>query len=426
MAGGAWLLLLAVAVVWGHHLLPGGSLNVHAPPFQGHYRFTLRPLVPGLLVAAPAVVLLPVAARQLGWRTLLVVAAATAAAWSVALAVWDGHASLGGPLGRSHEYLPAVARVGDDPLGFLSGFADAVAHRRLPVHVNGHPPLMLLVFWAWDRLGLSGPAWAGALVIAVGASAVAAVLVTVRALGDEPAARRAMPFLVLAPFAITVATSADAFFLGIGAWACAALAVGLARRSWLLLAAAGLLAGLLPYLSYGLLPYGAVLAAVGWLGVRRHGWPTARSARWPVLALAAGVAGLAVAPVAFTLAGFSWFEGAAATHRAWVLGKGDDRPYLYSLLADVAVLGVLVGPATALAATRRQPPVTALLAAASAVALLVLAVSGVTRLEVERIWLPFAPWLVLLTAALPGRTRSWLVLNAACAIAFQLLVRDVW
>jgi hypothetical protein len=402
LAGAGWLVLLGIAIVWGHRLLPGGALNVHAPPFQGRYRLTLRPLVPGLLVAVPAAV------------------------WSVALAVWDGHRSLGGPLGRSHEYLPAVARVGDDPLGFLSGFADAVAHRRLPVHVNGHPPLMVLVFWAWDRIGLAGPTWAGMLVIAVGASSVPAVLVTVRSLGDEAAARRATPFLVLAPFAITVATSADSFFLGVGAWACAALAVGLARHSWPMLAVAGLLAGLLPYLSYGLLPYGAVLAAVGWLGVRTHGWPTRASARSGLLPGLALVAGLAVAPLAFTLAGFSWFEGAAATHRAWQLGKGDDRPYLYSLLADIAVLGVLVGPATAVGATRRQPPVIALLAGASAVALLTLAVSGVTRLEVERIWLPLAPWLVLLTAALPGRARGWLALNVACAIAFQVLVRDVW
>jgi hypothetical protein len=423
VAGVGWLLLLGLAVLWGHRLLPGDSLNVHAPPFQGHYRLTLRPLVPGLLVAVPAVMLLPAAARALGWRSLTLVAAASAAVWSLALAVWDGHRSVGGPLGRSHEYLPAVARVGDDPLGFLTGFSEAAAHRDLPVHVNGHPPLMLMVFWAWDRLGLGGPGWAAALVIAVGASAVAAVLVTVRAVGDEPAARRAMPFLVLAPFAVTVATSADAFFLGVGAWACAAFAVGLARRSWPLLAVAGLLAGLLPYLSYGLLPYGAVLVAVGWLGLRRHGWPTTRSRGWAVLPL---LAGLAVAPVAFTAAGFSWFDGVAATHRAWLLGKGDDRPYLYSLVADVTVLGVLVGPATVVAATRRQPLVTAVLAAASAAALSMLALSGVTRLEVERIWLPFAPWLVLLTAALPGRARGWLAVNVACAIAFQILVRDVW
>ena len=66
------------------------------------------------------------------------------------------------------------------------------------------------------------------------------------------------------------------------------------------------------------------------------------------------------------------------------------------------------------------------LAAASLLALLMLAIAGITRLEVERIWLPFAPWLLVLTSALPARSRGWLLANAACALAFQMLVYDVW
>ncbi len=422
-----WVAVVAVAVAWGHHLLPGGRLNVHAPPFQGHYRFEPSAVLPGLAVAALAVVVLPRTALRQRWASLVWTSAASAAAWAVALAVLDGHRSLGGPLGRAHEYLPAVPRVGDDPGAFLRGYADAVADRDLPVHVNGHPPLMVLVFWAWDRLGLSGPGWAGALVIGAGASAVAAVLVTLRALGDESSARRAAPFLVLGPFAVTIATSADAFFLGVAAWAAAALAVGLRRGSWRLLAVAGLLAGALPYLSYGLLPYGAVLLCVGWLGVREHRWPVSWRSR--VLLVGAGVVGLAIVPVLMTAAGFSWFDGAQATHRAWSLGKGDDRPYLYSLVADVGVLAVLVGPATAVAVARRVPRVPLVLAGSAALGLAVLAVSGITRLEVERIWLPWAPWLVLVTATLGPTvrtTRGWLAVNAACALVFQLLVLDVW
>ena len=398
----AWVAVLAVAIAWGHHLFPTGRLNVHAPPFQGHYRFLPTAVLPGLVVAAAAVVVLPPAALRHRWSVLLWVSAAGTAVWAFALAVIDGHESVGGPLGRAHEYLPAVPRVGDEPGAFLSGYADLVADRELPVHVNGHPPLMVLVFWAWDRLGLSGPGWAGVLVIAAGASAVAALLITVRALGDESSARRAAPFLVLGPFAVTIATSADAFFLGVAAWAAAALAVGLRRGSWWLLAISGLLAGALPYLSYGLLPYAAVLLAVGWLGVREYGCPGGSGGR-RLLAVGAGVAGLLVVPVLMTAAGFSWFDGAQATHRAWSLGKGDDRPYLYSMVADVAILAVLVGPATAVAATRRAPRVPLVLAGSAALGLAVLAVSGITRLEVERIWLPWAPWLVLLTAAfVPG------------------------
>ena len=425
MALAAWLMLLAVAVAWGHALLPAGTLNVHAPPFQGHYRFLPRAVVPGASLAALGVVFLPWAAQRLPWRVLPVTGAGAAAAWAVGLAVWDGHQSLGGPLGRAHEYLPAVPTVGDDPAGFLAGFADAVAHRELPVHVNGHPPLMVLVFWALDRLGATGPGWAGALVIAVGSSAVAAVLVTVRALGDEAAARRALPFLVLAPFAVTVATSADAFFLGVGAWAAAALAVALRRRSWRAsrrrrparrrvavsqLRPAALRCGAARRRLAGRAPARAAGRAArrGGACARARSWdsPSYRWRSWH--------------------AGFSWFDGVHATHRAWELGKGDDRPYLYSLVADVAVLGVLVGPATAASITRRPGRVPSVLAASSALGLLLLAVSGVTRLEVERIWLPFAPWLVLLTAGIPARGRGWLAVNAACALTFQLLVLDVW
>jgi hypothetical protein len=421
-----WAGLIATAVIWGHHLLPGGSLNVHAPPFQGQYRFSPRALVPGTLFAMVAIVVLPTLARRLPWRLLLGFSVAAAAGWAVSLAVWDGHRSLASPISRPHEYLPAVSAIGNDPAGFLGHFADDVASRRLPVHVNGHPPLMVLVLWAWDRLGAGGPGWAAALVIGVGSSAVAAVAVVVRAVGDEPAARRALPFLILGPFAITVATSADGFFLGVGAWTAAALAVGWRSGSWRLFSVAGLLAGALPYLSYGLLPYGLVLLAVGWLSLRRHGWPWNSPVHRAGL-VGAFIAGLAVVPVLISAGGFWWLDGVAATHHAWQLGRGDDRPYLYSFVADFAVLAVLVGPATAVAATsRRLGIVSAVLATAALVSLFVLALTGVTRLEVERIWLPFVPWLVVVTSAFPQRARGWLLVNALCALVFQAVVIDVW
>lgn len=419
-----WVMLVAAAVVWGRHLLPGGRLALVAPPFQGHYRFLPSAVVPGAVVAVVVALVLPALSPRLAWRALLPLCVALAACWAVALAVWDGHAALSSPIDRGPEYLPLVAVVGNDPAGFLATFADEVARLRYPVHVTGHPPLMVLVFWAWDHVA-PGPGWAAALVIAAGASSVAAIAVVVRALGDEPAARRALPFLVLGPFAVTVATSADAFFLGVAAWGAAALATGLRRGSWPLLAGAGLLLGSLPFLSYGLLPFGSVLLAVVWLAVRRHGWPGRSGAHRAGLA-AAFVLGLLVVPAVLTAGGFWWFDGVAATHAAWRHGKGDDRPYGYSFLGDLAVLAVLTGPATAVAAARRPGRVPGVLAAAALLSLLVLTTSGITRLETERIWLPFAPWLVLLTSTLARGSRGWLLLNASCALAFQLLVYDVW
>ncbi len=418
-----WAALLVAAILWGRHLLPQGHLNVSSPPFLGLPRWAPVEQLPALAVAGAFILTVPYLAGRLPWRLALVLAWAAAAIWAVALGIGDGHPTLGGVLNQSSEYLPAVRTV-RSPGDFLSGFADAVAHLRYPVHVNGHPPLMVLVLWGWDRLGASGPAWAAALVIGVGASSVMAVATTLRTVAGETAARRTLPFLILGPFAITVATSADAFFLGVTSWAAAALAVGLHHRSRPVLVLAGLLAGAVPYLSYGLVPFGVVLVAVAVLVFRRDGMPSTR--RTGLSVTAAFIGGLLVVPLAMSAAGFWWLDGVRATHVAWVAGRGDDRPYLYSFLADLAVLAALTGPATAVAATRRASVATTLLPGAAFAAVLSLAAAGVTRLEVERIWLPFAPWIVVLTLSLSGRVRLWLAANAAVALVFQTLVLGGW
>lgn len=413
--------MLISAVWWGQHLLPEGWLNVKAPPFQGTYRIALASVVPAACFAVVAIGVLPVAARLLPWHLLLALAWVSSAAWAVLLAFRDGHPSLSEPIARPREFVPAVADVGGGPLGWLSTFAEKAAAKEHPLHVNGHPPLMVLVLRAWDRLGLSGAGWAAVLVIGAGASAVAAIAVVLRALGDEPSARSALPFLVLAPFAITIATSADGFFLAVGAWAVAAVAVGVHRRSPALLGVGGLLVGALPYLSYGLLPLGALLVVAGVLAVGARRSPPVR---WEVLAF---LGGLAVVPLLFTAGGFWWPDGVVATHQAWAAGRGDNRPYLYSFVANFAVLGVLVGPVTAVAAARRPRRVPVLIAAAAMVGVLALALSGVSRLEVERIWLPYAPWLVTVCSTFRrAEQRTWLTLNALCALTFQALVLDVW
>ena len=419
-----WAGLIVVAVLWGRHLQSSGVINVDAPPFRGIYRVALASILPAACFAALAVAVMPLAGRLLPWRALLGLSWVSAVAWPVLLAFLDGHQTLTGPIARRGEYVPAVAEVGNDPAAWLASFAERAAERDHPLHVNGHPPLMVLVLWVWDRIGLSGADWAGALVIGTGASAVVAVAITLRALGDERSARTALPFLVLGPFAITVATSADAFFLGVGAWAAAAITLGVRHGQPALVLLGGVLVGALPYLNYGLLPLGAVIVAVLVLATRR----SEGSGRvWSPTMVGALVAGLLAVPVLLTAGGFWWPEGVSATSQAWADGKGNDRPYAYSFLADFAILGVLVGPATVVAATMRPRQAPAVLAGASLVAVFVLAVSGVTRLEVERIWLPFAPWMLVVCAALPrtGR-RRWLAANAACALVFQALVLDVW
>ena len=130
-------------------------------------------------------------------------------------------------MASKHEYLADVDRVH----GFgslLSTFVDSVpvgSPGQWATHVAGHPPGALLSFALLDRSGLGGAGWAAALCIAGGALAVPAVLVTVRVIGDEAAARTVAPFAVLFPGAVWMATSADAYFAGVTAWGVALLAL---------------------------------------------------------------------------------------------------------------------------------------------------------------------------------------------------------
>jgi hypothetical protein len=62
--------------------------------------------------------------------------------------------------------------------------------------------------------------------------------------------------------------------------------------------------------------------------------------------------------------------------------------------------------------------------------------SGLSKAEVERIWLPFAPWVLLAGSALVETPRAsplswqggraWLALTLAWGLAIQLLLRTVW
>jgi hypothetical protein len=257
-------------------------------------------------------------------------------------------------------------------------------------------------------------------VIAGGAAAVPATLVAVRAVAGEVAARAAAPFLVLAPAAIWVATSADAFYLGVTAAGIALLAAAGAgsgvrgRRGDALAAGAGLALGGACFLSYG-----AVLAAPIAAGV------AVAQRRWRPLLVAAGAA-LAVA-AAFAAAGFWWPDGLAATRHAYFDGVASRRPYGYFLVADVAAFALAVGPAAAVALARLRPSLdrTAWLVGGALLAVVLADVSGLSKGEVERIWLPFVPWVLAATATL-GPRRGWLGLQAGAALALAAAVRTPW
>lgn len=414
-AVGGWLLLVGASVAVGAVLHQLGLLRLGAfPPFQGELRAAplTWQLLPAAVFAGAAIVAAPRLARTTGWGRLLLLSWLGAAGWACVLAASDGPAALATPLLHENEYLGVAAAVGDDPLGWLREFAGNVGS--YPTHVAGHPPLPVLMFWLPHAVGLPLAPSAAALCILLGSSASAAVLVTARHLVGEERARAAAPYLLLAPYALTVATSADAMFLGVTAWGIALLTIASVRDSALIGLAAGVLLGATAYLNYGLLPVGAIAIAVVVLR------PSAR-------AVTGALAGAALVAGAFTAGGFWWPDGVAATHERWAAGSGSRRPYGYVLVANVALLAVITGPATAAGLVASRGRRLWLLLGAVVLAVVVLDLSGVTRGEVERIWLPFAPWLMLAAAALPsGHVRRWLAVQVATALLVQGAVKLLW
>jgi methylthioxylose transferase len=255
-------------------------------------------------------------------------------------------------------------------------------------------------------------------VLAIAASTVPAALIALRAVAGEDAARRAAPYLVLLPAAVWIAISGDALFMGVGAWAVATTVLALTdsgRRSDLLAVAGGVLFGLCAFLSYGL-----VLLAVIPLTLavtRRRVRPMA-------------IAGAAAATVAagFLAAGFWWLDGFLATREQYLSSVAQHRPYDYFLLNNLAAFAIAAGPVAALALARLRDPGAWVLVVGAAAAVGIADLSGMSKGEVERIWLPFLPWIMLATSALPpGRsTRALLAAQAACGIAVQVSVRTLW
>ncbi|MFC8827724.1 hypothetical protein ACFT9I_20565 [Streptomyces sp. NPDC057137] len=418
-----------------------GSLQVNWPPLLGTWDPRLGPGTPAALAVAVLIVAYgPGLAARLPWRALLLTTWAAALAWTFSLALVDGwRTGVARRLTTKHEYLSVIDRFTD--IGTtLRGFADHIVigePGNWPAHVAGHPPGATLTFVWLDRIGLGGGSWAGVWCIVVGGSAVVAVLVTLRALTDEPTARRAAPFLALAPAAVWMGTSADGYFAGVAAWSLALLALAATRTTRLPAVAAlgaGLLYGFTCYLSYGL-----TLMALPGLGVLA----LARTARPLPLVLV----GASVVPVAFTLAGFNWWEAYQELVVRYYQGAGGVRPYAYWIWGNLAATTLAVGLATVaglgrvltlapravreLRPGRDHTPGTpalrlAVLVLAALLAILAADLSGMSKAETERIWLPFMLWLIPATALLPGRRRGWLAGQAVVALLVNHLVFTGW
>ncbi|MFJ8673626.1 hypothetical protein [Streptomyces sp. NPDC093589] len=440
-ATGAALLVVLAAAVGTVIERTSGSLHVNWPPLYASWDPHLGPGTPAAVAVAVAVIAYgPPLAARLPWRVLVPAGWAASMAWTWSLALVDGwHTGVAGRLTTAYEYLTVIHRF-DDPGRALRDFTHHIldtAPGHWPAHVAGHPPAAVLTFAGLDHLGLGGGAWAGIWCITLGTSAVAAVLVALRVLTDETTARRAAPFLVAAPAAVWVGTSADGYFAAVAAWALALLALavtGATRAPAAAALAAGLLFGLTCYLSYGLtliaLPAAAMLLLT-------------RTVRLLPL-VAAGVIAVAAA---FSLAGFSWWEGYQLLVERYYQGAAAVRPYAYWIWGNLACAVLITGlaPAAGLrrvlaaapGALRRLRPAGAshataagrlvVLVLAALAALLVADLSGMSKAETERIWLPFAFWLLPATALLPtARHRHWLAAQTALALLLNHLLYTGW
>ncbi|MFI1224813.1 MULTISPECIES: hypothetical protein [unclassified Streptomyces] len=441
VAAAAGVLLVTAAVVIGHAIQArDGSLRAQWPPLLASWDPHLGPGTPAALIMAAAVVALgPPLAARLPWRGLLAAAWAGSMAWVFSMALIDGwHRGIAKRLTTKHEYLRVIDRFEDIP-ATLRDFTNHIVigePGNWPAHIAGHPPGATLTFVWLDRIGLGGGAWAAVFCVVVGSSGVLAALITVRVLAEERLARRAAPFLVLAPAAVWAGVSADGYFAAVAAWSVALLALAATRRVRFPAVAAvggGLLFGWTCYLSYGLGLMAAVLLTVLVL---------ARTARPVPLFLL----GALVVPVAFTLAGFNWWTAYHLLVERYYQGAGGVRPYGYWVWANLACatlaagLAALAGlrrsavaaPGAVRALRRGRAPASpegrlALLVLAALAALLAADLSGMSKAETERIWQPFLLWLLPAAALLPRRAvRYWLVASAVPALLINHLLWTGW
>lgn len=412
---------MALCVVAGwwlgrHH---GRELGLPFPPFVGRWdpaatwwALAAAAIAAGGVLAAPRLLsprvpppafALLVFALTLAARLALAASSRGTGAWS---RVFDP-ASFEGP----NEYLPALAAFRYGPGFALDRFAELVP--ALPVHAAGHPPgLLLAMHWS----SVDTPGRLAAVCLVVGALAVPLTYGVARRLLAERHARLAALLCATAPSVLLFgATSADAMFATLGlvaAWPLCAARPAQRLLGALLLAAAS-------FFAWSLLAIGAWAAVLAW---RRDGL---RSALALVGACAVTLLAAHVALAAAT--GFDPIGTLRATERVYRFGIASERPYWFwifgSPTAFLIALGVPVAWYALRALARNDDA-----AVAVAAVIVVAAVAGFTKAEVERIWLFLAPLACIAAAAAmrAERLRIVLVLLAAQALAWELVRNTVW
>jgi hypothetical protein len=432
-------LLAALALMLAGLVVPAAlQWHVHAnafAPLSADWRPRWGPgTLAAIVIAAAAAVWADGLAHRLSWRALLAGVFFAGLAWLVALATVDGRAGLAAQLDTKgyNEFLPTARSVGSIS-GLLHEFISRIPDGSVghwPTHVAGHPPGAVLFFVLLVRVGLGGGLATGLVVTVLAATVPVAVLVTLRQLGAHVPARRVAALLTFGPIAIWSAVSVDAVLAACTAWAvCAAAAAAMTdvpvrRAGWAMLS--GVLFGTALMLSYGLAVAGLLVVAV---------LVAARTLR-PVPFAALGTAAVVAL---FAASGFRWWDALPVVHDRYYAGLARLRPASYWVWGDLAALcfctGPLVGASLAAVARRaravlrgpRPTRVVVTLSLAGTACIVLADASLLSKAEVERIWLPFAPWLLLGAALLPARwRRAALIGQVGFAVVVQSLLFTKW
>jgi methylthioxylose transferase len=409
---GLCLVVIGCAFVWGRQFeRREPRIKLGAAPFVGAWdpRLALS-MMPAVVVGCAAVFLLPKVFRVLSDTWSIVVTSLTGALFALVLAGADGLDVILAPVVDPTEYwanLEFLPKAAD--LLLLHSNYEFLVDRS--VHMKGHPPGFVLLLKGLAAIGLEAPWIVGALsFLGVGLIA-SAVGMTVRCLTDGVVLRSVLPFVALAPFAVWLGTSADAFFSGIAGWgiAAATMAVRSARlRTRLLLgAASGLCLASALFLTYGAATIVLLAAVLVLTGIRKRLVNTIQAGGAAVLA-AGLVTGI------FHHFGFWWFDGLRLTNKFYWIGSAYFRTWTYFLLGNVAVLLIAIGPAVIAGIVSLRDRKLWPVVGGALLCILAAELSQYSKGEVERIWLLFMPWLVPAVASIvsdaagptssPGRT----------------------
>lgn len=410
-----WVALAAAGLglaAWA--VASGARLGTASAPFLGRYRYQIGPL--SLLAPAVATGVLATSMRgwfdRHRWGATVLASYLCGLAWALALALVDGAAGLTRPLLGSANYAPDVAAVDDHPVHYIATYTHNLASQSLAA--RGHPPGPVMLLWALDRLGVRDQLLLAIVVTALGVLTIPLVLYTVRDVCGDATARRYMPVLILAPYAIWVAVSMDAVVATLGAAMVAAGVAASARQRRGLPAAVwsivcGILLGIAAMFSY----------AVVWLGLAVVLLYFAR--RRPFLNLGTGFGALLPVLLANHW-GFGWLDGLIAANSDFAARIEPYRSAPWWCVLSIVALLLATGPVLYPSARKiRNTPAWPFLVGA-AVAVLFSVLAGLARGGVEAAWLPFFPWLTVAAVAPdrpggPAPPVPWLLVAAGAAIA---------